>query len=126
MASRSTEFGFNRVAAYCLLFAGGSALASVVRHAGGIPVEITVLTSAYGVLALATGLLLRRGSRLAPWGFALCCASFVALLAVAPGVRRPVLIPVVVALFIGLALMHRLLAYLHRARVSAGSPPSAG
>jgi hypothetical protein len=74
MASRSTELGFNGVAAYGLLVAGASALASVFRHAGGIPVELTLLSSA--------------------------CA-------------------------IGLVLLHRLLAHIHRAPVSAGSPPSA-
>jgi len=77
------------------------------RASGDIPVGLVLISSTYGLTALATGVLLFRRSQAAPRVFLLWCVTFGLFIGAVPEMRIPLAIPGYITGVVVLFLIHR-------------------
>ena len=93
---RRAAIGIN-VLALVFTFLGAMTIVAhaigITRAVGEIPIGPVLISSTYGLLALATGVLLFRRSETAPRVFLLWCVTFGAFIVAVPEMRIPLAIP---------------------------------
>jgi hypothetical protein len=121
VTSRRAEITVNLIALWFSLVGGGTLLASLAgfAHIGrDIPIGVALIGIAYGVLALATSVLLFRRSSMAPRVFLLWCASFALFIAVLPEIRMAIAIPGYIFGAVLFFAIHRFISrHLGRSRI---------
>jgi hypothetical protein len=121
VVSRRAEILVNLIAVWFSLVGGGTLMASLAGfgHIGGdIPIGVALIGMSYGVLALATSILLFRRSSMAPRVLLLWCASFALFIAVLPEIRTAIAIPGYILGVIAFVAVHRFISrHMGRSRM---------